>query len=140
MIMTKISAFMARMSGSDKNTSRYFRDSLQLTNWILDSGATCHMTPEVQGFIPGSLEYTDKHIQVAEGHHITVGVKGQVRIKMCDDNGDTFIATLHYVLLAPDICNRLFSIVVLMNQGHTFSFQKGFCTMYFGSKETNAVT
>ena len=31
---------MARMSGNDKFPSENFGDSLQLTNWILDSGAT----------------------------------------------------------------------------------------------------
>ena len=40
-----IYASMARMSGNDKCPSGNFGDSLQLTNWILDSGATCHMTP-----------------------------------------------------------------------------------------------
>ena len=51
---------MARMSGNDKNYSRYFGDSSQLTNSILDSGATCHMTPQVSDFISGSLEDKDK--------------------------------------------------------------------------------
>ena len=37
-----------------------------LTNWILDSGATCHMTPEVTDFIPGSLEDMDKFIVSVE--------------------------------------------------------------------------
>ena len=41
--------------------------------------------------IPGSLEDTDKHIEVADGHHVTEKLKGQLRIKMCDNNGDTFI-------------------------------------------------
>ena len=31
---------MARMFGNDKNSTKYFGDSLQLTNWVLDSGAT----------------------------------------------------------------------------------------------------
>ena len=44
---------------------------MQLTNWILDSGATCHMTPEVSDFITGSLEDMDKCIEVADGHHVT---------------------------------------------------------------------
>ena len=43
----KIQASMARMSVNDKSSSIYFSDSLQLTNLILDSGATCHMTPYV---------------------------------------------------------------------------------------------
>ena len=59
---------------------------------------------------------------------------------MCNNNGDPSIATLHNVLLAPYLCNRLFSIIMLMNSGHTFLFHKGFCNVYFGAKEKNAVT
>ena len=57
---------MARMSSHDKRLSEKYGDRSQLTNWILDSGAMCHMTPEVLDFIPGSLEDTDKHIEVAD--------------------------------------------------------------------------
>ena len=59
---------------------------------------------------------------------------------MCDDNGKKFIATLYKTLLALDLCDRLCSIIVLMNSGHTCLFHKGFCTMDFGAKENNAVT
>ena len=131
---------MARMSNDDVRENKDYGDSSQLTNWILDSGATCHMTPEVTDFIPGSLEDTDKFIEVADGHHVTAKQKGSVRIQMCDDNGKTFVATLYNVLLAPDLCDRLFSIITLMNAGHTCLFHKGFCTVYFGAKEDNAVT
>ena len=56
----KIYASMARMSSNDERKSVKYGESSQLTNWILDSGATCHMTPEISDFIPGSLEDTDK--------------------------------------------------------------------------------
>ena len=69
---------MARMSSNDKRKSEKYGDSLQLTNWILDLGATCHMTPEVSDFIPGSLEDTDKYIEVADERHVTAKQKGQV--------------------------------------------------------------
>ena len=59
---------------------------------------------------------------------------------MFDDNGKTFVAILYNILLAPDLCDRLFSIITLMNAGHTCLFQKGFCTVYFGAREDNAVT
>ena len=36
----KIYASMARMSNDDKHKSVNYGDSSQLTNWILDSGAT----------------------------------------------------------------------------------------------------
>ena len=66
--------------------------------------------------------------------------KVSVRIQMRNDNGKSFIATLHNVLLAPDICDRLFSIITLMNSVHTCLFHKGFFTVYFGAKFDNAVT
>ena len=59
---------------------------------------------------------------------------------MCNNNGNIFIATLYNVLLALDLCDRLFPIVTLMNEGHTCLFHKGFCTVYFGADKRNAVT
>ena len=118
------------MSNDDVRENNDYGNSSQLTNWILDSGATCHMTPEVTDFIPGSLENTDKFIEVANGHQVTAKQRGSVRIQMCDDNGKKFFITLYNVLLALDLCDRLFSIITLMNAGHTCIFIKGFarCT------------
>ena len=92
------------------------------------------MPPEVSDFIPGSLEDMDKYIDVVDGHHVIAKQKGQVRIQMCDDNRKSFIVTLHNVLLPPDLCERLFSIITLLNSGHTCLFYKGFCTVYFGAR------
>ena len=130
---------MARMSSDDERKSEKYGDSSKLTNWILDLGATCNMTPEVSYFIPGSLEDTDKYIEVADGHHVTAKQKGQLQIKICNDNGKIFIATLYTVILEPDLCNRLFSIIALMNTGDTCIFNKGFCLVYFGAEKKNAV-
>ena len=77
----------------EEHKSVKYCDSSQLTNWILDLGATCHMTPEVTDFIPGSLEDTDKFIEVADGHHFMAKQKVSVRIQMCDNNGRKFVAT-----------------------------------------------
>ena len=120
---------MARMSSNDEFPSGNFGDSSQLTNWILDYGATCHMTPEVSDLIPSLLEDTYKHIEVADGHHVKEKQKGQVRIKICDNNGDPFIATLHNVLLERDLSVGLFSIIALMNSSHTCLLQNEFCTV-----------
>ena len=97
------------------------------------------MTPEVSYFIAGLLEDTDKYIEVSDGHHVTAKQKGQVQIKMCNHNRNPFIATTQNKRLAPDLCNRLFSIIILMNSGHTCIFHKGFCTVYLGAKENNSV-
>ena len=128
----KIYVYMARMSSNDERKSETYGDNLQLANYILDSGATCNMIPEVSDFIPGSLEDTDKYIKFADENHVTAKQKGSVRIQICNNNGKTFIATLYNVLLAPDLCDKLFSIITLMNAGHTCLFQKWFCLVYFG--------
>ena len=54
---------------------------------------------------------------------------------MCDNNGDAFVLTLQNVLLAPDLCDRVFSIIMLVNLGQTCLIQKRFCMVYFGDKE-----
>ena len=71
---------MACMSDNDECPSQDFGDISQWTNWILYSGATCNMTPQVSDFIPGSLEDTDKHSEVADINHVMVKQKGQVKI------------------------------------------------------------
>ena len=91
------------MSGNDKSSSIYFGYSWQLTKWILDSGATCHMTPQTSDFIPGLLEDRDKYIGVADGNHATAKQKGKSQIIMCGNNGYSFIATLNNVLLSLDL-------------------------------------
>ena len=67
----KIYASMACTYYNSEIPRRKFKDSSQLTNWILDSGVTCHMTPETYDFIPGSLVETDKYIKVSYGHLVT---------------------------------------------------------------------
>ena len=59
---------MARMSSNAEIPRRDFGDSSQLTNWILDSGATCNTAPHISYCIPGSLAETDKYIKVSYGH------------------------------------------------------------------------
>ena len=59
---------------------------------------------------------------------------------MCNDKRKSFIAKLYNLLLAPDICDGLFSSITLMNAGHNCPFQKMFCTVYFGADKINAIT
>ena len=53
------------------------------------------MTPEVMDFISGSLEDTDKFIEVADRHNVTAKQKGSVRIQMFGDNGE--LLSRHYI-------------------------------------------
>ena len=68
------------MSTNAEMSSRNYGDSSQLTNYILDSGVTCHMTPDISDFIPDSLVEINKFIEVADGHSVAEKQIGQVQI------------------------------------------------------------
>ena len=59
---------MVHMSTNAEITRRSYGDNSHLTNFILNLGETCKMTPDISDFIPGSLVETDKYIEVADGN------------------------------------------------------------------------
>ena len=67
---------MAPLSTNAEISRRNSVDISKLTHWILESGATCHMKPYISDLIPGSLAETDKYIEVADGHFVTVKQEG----------------------------------------------------------------
>ena len=135
-----IYTYMSHISSNIESPRIDIWDRSQPTNWILDSGVTCHRTPKISDFIPGSLVETDKYIEVKDRNFVTSKQTGKFQIEMRDDNGKLFIATLYNVLLAPDSRNKLFLIITLMNLGHIWIFHKRFCTFLFSDNKQNAVT
>ena len=59
------------MFTNKESPRRGYGDCLQMNNSILDSGATCYITPHILDDIPGSLLETYKCIEVADGHFVT---------------------------------------------------------------------
>ena len=95
---------MARMSNNAAIPRRDYGYSSQLTHWVLDSGATCHMTPDISYCIPAHLW---KQINISM---LNMGIfhskKNRISSnKMRDNNVKPFVATLNNLLLSPDLCN-----------------------------------
>ena len=90
---------MARMSTNAGSLRRNDGDSLKMTSWFLDSGASCQMTPKTQDFIQGSLVEIDEYIKVSDEHFITAKQTGESQIEMYDNNGKPFIAMFYFPLL-----------------------------------------
>ena len=67
----KIYASMECRSSNVKIPGRDFGDISQLTNWILDSGATCHMIPDILDFVMVSRVERNKYIKVADENFVT---------------------------------------------------------------------
>ena len=83
------------------------------------------MTPKVSDFIPGTLEDTDKYIEVADGHQVKAKQKGQVQIRICNNNGKV----IHHNLIQRTIRTRLIGQVIFnrcVNEFRTYlSFSQG---------------
>ena len=122
---------MAHISPDAKIPRRHFWDISQLTNWIVDLGETCHITPEISDFILGSLVETDKYIEVADENFFTEKQTGEFEIKMCDDNGRPLIFTLYNVIFAPNLRDWILSIITLIHSGHNWLCHKGCYTVFF---------
>ena len=58
----KIYVSMVRISSNAESLTRDFGDILQMIYYIIKSGATCHITPEISDFIPMSVVVMDKYI------------------------------------------------------------------------------
>ena len=67
---------MACFSTNAGSSRSNYGDISQLTNWILDSGETCHMKPEISGFIMVSLVETHKYTKFAYVHFVTAKQTG----------------------------------------------------------------
>ena len=78
---------------------------------------------------------TDTYIEVKDWYFITAKQTEEVQIKMNDNNGKPFIAKLYNVLLEPDLWDRIFYNIMLMNSGHTWLFHRGLCTIFFSENE-----
>ena len=71
-----------------------------------------------------------KYIEVEYGNYVTTKQTGQVQTSMHNDNGEPFITTLYKVLFDQDLCDKLISIIKLMNLVHTWIFHKRFYTFF----------
>jgi hypothetical protein len=105
-------------------------DPRNLQNYLLDSGATQHMTPRFE-----DLEEVveDRHlgVEVADGHIIRCPATGKIRISMLDDNGNPLEVKLQDVMYVPGLSRRLFSITRFVRHGHHATFTKGTTILKF---------
>jgi hypothetical protein len=76
-----------------------------LSDWLIDSGASSHMTPHLNDLI---LNVTDSNavVQVANGVLIQANQCGTVRIRIQDINNDNITCPLGTRTLTTTVINR----------------------------------
>ena len=91
-------AFMAQAS----------TNSVLENDWILDSGASSHMTSYYSDCF--NISKTQASIKLADGTHTTCTHQGEATLNFTDDLGIQRLVHLQKVLIVPDLDRRLLSV------------------------------
>ena len=86
--------------------------------WILDSGATMHMTKSDEGLF--EIENKESNVTIGDGTNLKVTKEGNKRFKVIQKDGKTFEVTMR-VKVVPQIQYNLISMNRLMSLGFKLS-------------------
>ena len=129
----KVQPIYSYVSELNVSSSVFLSESNPL--WVVDSGATDHVTKDRDSFIEfRRVPYGARWIYV--GNNARVEVKGIGTCRLVMRDGRTLL--LHDVLYAPSIRRNLVSVIVLMKMGFQLFFSDNFVklsmgTTYYGS-------
>ncbi len=108
-------------------------DNVQGDDWLIDSGAYRHMTPEknsMTGFVqfkkPLQIKLADNSVLLSYG-------KGNVKLSMFDGSKKIEL-TLSYVLFLPKIRKKLVSLPTMTERGAEVRFKEQSCTVIIDGK------
>lgn len=84
--------------------------------WLIDSGASQHMSPRSDWFVDIQYFETSQPVQVSDGRHVMALGKGSINIE-ARAQGKWTPRTLHDVLYVPKLHANLFSVKTVANKG-----------------------
>ena len=99
------------------------------SNWVVDSGATCHMCKDEELFDQVSVLHTPQEITVGDGYSVQATGKGNVILEMNLPNGKIGQCRLTDVLFVPDLSHNLLSVSKAASNGKTFEFVQSSCNI-----------
>jgi transposase InsO family protein len=110
----------ANAAGNGQNYTSCVIESTDLHDWVIDSGATAHMTPKKSLFSEINSSHRSK-VTVADGKQIEAKGIGTVQIKLHTNEG-VKVLLLKNVLFVLQLKTSLFSIREFTAEGGTISF------------------
>ena len=102
-------------------------DSNAHDQWIIDSGATCHMCNNEAMFSELRALHSPLNITLGDGQNLQGVGRGNIVLTMNLSHGKTESCTLHNVLLVPDLAYSLLSVPAASNKGKVTSFSEMRC-------------
>ena len=96
-------------------------------NWIVDSGATCHMCNNGNMFAKFKSFDRAQEVTLGDGHVLEATGEGIVQVKMKLPDGKAQRCNLRNVLLVPKLAYNLLSVSKAAEAGKTTKFDKNGC-------------
>lgn len=101
--------------------------------WIIDSGATSHITGNKRFFVSINDAYRGE-VDLADGTKVSIIGRGTCAIQCVDGSGNVTTAIVTDVLYAPKVSGNLLSVSKLAHKGFTLKFGAGVCELNRGNK------
>ena len=135
---TKMGAFKVTITAENENSSdsestglvvqhALSADSNAHDQWILDSGATCHMCNDEAMFSHLRALRSPLNVTLGDGRNLQAVGRGNVVLTMKLPQGKTESCTLHDVLLVPDLAYNLLSVTSASKKGKVTTFSEMRC-------------
>ena len=112
--------------------------SVSRGNWIVDSGATCHMCNDRAQFVDFKELSNTQEVTLGDGHTLNGKGIGTVRIETLLPDGKSQKCRLEKVLYVPDLSYNLLSVSKAAEAGHTTKFSGTGCEILDGKKKVTA--
>ena len=99
-------------------------------NWLIDSGASCHMTNQRDGYTDFKEFEKPQKVSLGDGHKLDALGRGTVVVNMMIDNNKSTRAELTNALYVPDLRCNLFSVRSATENGKVIHFAKEHCFIH----------
>ena len=96
-------------------------------DWIVDSGATCHMCNNKELFDEIKALDTPQEVKLGDGHTLQATAEGIVTLETLLPNGKSRMCRLENVLLVPKLSFNILSVSKASKAGKTTKFDNSRC-------------
>ena len=102
----------------------------EMAKWILDSGATSHMTQTRELLTDYQELERPERVKLGDGHIVEAVGVGNVHLKMLFDDEKPKMSIMYHVLYVPKLACNLFSIRAAVARGNTVKFDTTKCWIH----------
>ena len=120
------------VKGHSQHLTEYQRtfpasDRVPEENWLVDSGASSHMTPNRRHFLEYRSFSTPEKIGLGDGRVLEAVRVGSIRMNMLFKVSNSKKAVMYDVLHVPKLASNLFSVRAAAKRGNTVKFGRSKC-------------